>query len=423
MIQFVYSIPYNLPHPPGFELKSLKIKVMARVIDQRGDAVCANYYRAYFEGYEKKRAAILLEKRKVRKFKPYYRTYTIYPTKDIEVPVEAVMGEIYYPQDQENRSYRGAPGCYIGCQDIRKSMEWVIAARLAGAMHVRLKYFFAFQCDDTQIARLTFRESWREFETQAETDEAFAALRDGGRRVDLTKMINHELLMKGKPGEITGCECYTPTPEEREKAYYESVRVRGRTRNKEVTRSVARVMSRKKTRYRGSWHARATNAAGISGAGTSEQPSNHDDDHESDPDADEEPEPPINADETDSEIDELFRIPEEEESDSEIDELFRIPDDAELSEHERLDEIGAHAVNSESTVQMNCYDFDYPEVGFGTLPAHQEPLPNRDTVREGASMLQAALLTYISSDTESSGSSSSSSSKSGSLSGRKRHHD
>ena len=94
------------------------------------------------------------------------------------------------------------------------------------------------------ISRIATRESWREYETQEEIDEAIELLRMLDKRTDLSMLDYADLLTYGKTGSITGCECYILTAQEKADADAALV---GR-RHRET--SLAWAMTRKKTKFK-----------------------------------------------------------------------------------------------------------------------------------------------------------------------------
>ena len=182
-------------------------------------------------------------------FIPQYRApYTRYPLSKrplVEVPVEAILGEIY--EVREKSIPTGISGCYVACQDLRKTIEWVISAKTAKSIHVRVKIFFQFACPAGMIAQTTQRMSWRESEDQAHENEAVRVLEHLPKRSDVSKLKWYSLVVHGLKGEITGCQCIVPTDEERRESQIMLAEKRQRTD------SFAWHVSRKKTKTRPSW--------------------------------------------------------------------------------------------------------------------------------------------------------------------------
>lgn len=250
-ITLCYAIPHGAgiaKQPDGFAVKNSMI-TMLEADDKftTGDAVCARYYKKTFEDYYPKRANAFQQSSKKRGWTLQYREpYTIYPLTVppyTQVPVEAILGEVYMLRP--NRKSSDFWGCFVACQDIRKTLEWVLMAKLLRAMHVRVKIIFAFPCPAGMISRTTERHSWMEPETQEEFDDAVKLLNSLEAKIPKLDTMEHaELLLKGRPHEIVGCECFWPTSIEREAAY-ENLK-----RKRELQNGIlARDYSRKRTKY------------------------------------------------------------------------------------------------------------------------------------------------------------------------------
>ena len=252
----VQAIPNTVKHPDGFFFKNNKInfdttyhiyKAGSRRIT--GDEVCARYYKPYFDAYKWTRANLFAMDPTTKGFIPQYRApYTRYPLSKrplVEVPVEAILGEIY--EVREKSIPTGISGCYVACQDLRKTIEWVISAKTAKSIHVRVKIFFQFACPAGMIAQTTQRMSWRESEDQAHENEAVRVLEHLPKRSDVSKLKWYSLVVHGLKGEITGCQCIVPTDEERRESQIMLAEKRQRTD------SFAWHVSRKKTKTRPSW--------------------------------------------------------------------------------------------------------------------------------------------------------------------------
>ena len=241
------ALPYLKKHPPGFTYKSIKITTTPEYTGPlNGDAVCAAYYEEYLEEYKIRREEAYSQRKPGIQTYELHIPYTKYPNEVAKVPVEAILGEVYLPQ--KDGRLTNIPGCYVACQDIRTTLEWILTAKLTNTMHVRVKIFFAFPCLEGQVARTTTRQSWREQETEEEVTRAIRYLKTFHKRTDISKLVNYELLLKGRTGEITGCECFYPTPEERKIAdelIAELKRMNGGKR-----KSVARQMVSKKFKDR-----------------------------------------------------------------------------------------------------------------------------------------------------------------------------
>ena len=358
------AIPNMLNHPTEFTQANGIIRWtpdsanLPPIEEFGGDKVCARYYRNYFIEFFKSRAYVYQRPGKVHV--PEYRTpWTKYPTTKepiIEVPVEAIMGELYEPYDGKFPSGRFA--CYIACQDIRKTLEWVLGARLgiSIAIHVRVKFYFSYACPPPMIARRTKKQSWREQETQEEFEDALRVLKSFGKRADFSNMVQYELIRDGQTGGITGCECYLPTDEEREAAFKELLFLRKSKRPKE-TQSVARaIASKRRTTTRQAWQKvrRKANGEGTSVAAERQNE-------------------------------------EQEEFDDGFLENILLENEitAGLSDH-RVEQFELEQLDSSDFSQITCYDFDFPEFEVGMPNVGQD----RAAVSDDTAFLQASLLEF-----------------------------
>ena len=334
------------PHPPGFVTRNKKATLITdslTVDELQGDKVCARYFARYFEQYELRRQEAFDTAHRLKKPIPEYSLpWTKYPIGDppeIQVPVEAVLGEIYYPMEEGSGRPSETPGCYVGCQDIRKAIEWVLAAKITKAIQVRLSVYFAFPCKPGMLARLTHRQSWRESDTEEESEHAIQFLNKLGPKFAMTALVPklYDLMVKGEPSQIVGCECYEATAIERLEAH---VKLRSKRVRPAEKKSSAKEALRKRTKTREAWQKSRPSTKAVTDTGAS--------------------------------------------SSTESDDF---PDVLESL----LDEEPVEAV--ESDMQLNhgaatCYDFDYPAIDIGQ--AVQEPIVDAVTTP----MLQAELFSY-----------------------------
>ena len=345
----ISAIPYTLAHPEDFEYFNNKINlVMANPSDEDliGDNVCARYYKEYFEQYEPERANAIYRAPQGR-IKEFYLPYKVYPDLEhnppIQVPVEAILGEIYYVRMKKETRDKGSmrSGCHIACQDLRKTMEIVIAAKLSRARHVRVKIVFSFPCAPGMRPRTTRRQSWREPETDEEFDAAHTLLKTLDKKTHWDKLLDYELVVKGRKGEITGCECYRPPEDEMDNFLSNISRKR---------KSKAYVMARKKLTKPGEEQTgrpdQQPQATGTSSSGSSVG------------------------------FDDLFTWEELQDTGMDL-ELFEELDVQDLDTN---------------TDQITCHDYTYPDIQMGMAQA--QPGPNQATVNHATTLLQASLFDY-----------------------------
>ena len=228
----ISAIPLHITvYPPEFSYVANKIVLTLPSEEHlNGDKVCAAAYRTWYQEEkvmrERKAQLLLLYPDDKRyKFSKIFATpYTKYPNEAmplIDVPVEAILGEPFGPMPLAE--WRGDFwGCWLTCQDIRKTLEWILDAKLnSDRKFVRAKYPFGYLCPEGMISRPKTRMSWRESETEDEVAAALSVLHALHPRLQLGHLNNLQLITEGQTGMITGCECFVPT--KWEKAYAEKM--------------------------------------------------------------------------------------------------------------------------------------------------------------------------------------------------------
>ena len=217
----ITAVPYANKHPDGYAIKGARI-VMTRPNPTilTGTQMCQDYYSEFF----KRNRVLRTTFQRQNELDPYYvRDFTHYPRNSppdglyIGVPVEAVMGEVFA---SVNWGYKqGLWGCYVACQDLRKTLEWLLSARMLRARHIRLKTTFSLLCPEGMISRTITRLSHREYETAEEIAEAMDHWKIMEKKTKLDNQMNYHLLVNGDTdAEITDCECFVPTGRERKEA-------------------------------------------------------------------------------------------------------------------------------------------------------------------------------------------------------------
>ena len=228
----VLSIPwYIAPLPAPFDRRGALIVMLGTPTPaySDGDSVCARFNEIWWAEYEplrEKKKQIAADDSHFKKdFTHYPDGHPDNPTPD--VPVESFMGESFLPTSigwHENLW-----GCYVACQDIRKTLEWVLAMLLEDVkgrrvgIQARAKYTYAFECPRGMMSKTYTKISQREHDTQDEINEAidlfYATIKDNP-----TAKRMKPLNIYGQLGpELTGCHCVEATEEE---MYAEKVRRR-----------------------------------------------------------------------------------------------------------------------------------------------------------------------------------------------------
>lgn len=235
IIQLIYAtipvtaIPlYVSPYSAKFGVVAMKMGLIKPSQDfLNGDKVCAENYKDWWNVAKKQREARYqaLSKKPTDLRSIYTKIlatpYTKYPRELlplVKVPVEAIIGEPFGPlptaEWRENFW-----GCWITCQDIRKTLEWILDAKMNPARkYLRAKFPIGFLCPAGMISRPTYRRSWREAETDEEIRAAFDILHSLGKKSSLKELNRQMLVTTGQIGVVTGCECFTPTKDELEVA-------------------------------------------------------------------------------------------------------------------------------------------------------------------------------------------------------------
>lgn len=357
------AIPYLNRHPPGFRLYNDKIVMTTRMDDVlNGSALCTKYYAPWFESTIGPR-----EERVDSNDEFLSQPYTKYPRTaedgtQLDAPVEAVYAEVFGAVEYGFKE--GLWGCYLACQDLRKTIEWILSARIARLKHVRLKVTFSLLCPLGMISRTIRRPSYREHDTEKELQDALDYLRTLDKRLSLDEFVHWKMLFYGESAlEVTSCECSVPTLEERLEAVdlYRSRHKKAAKEKQEGTHSSLtgrRVAAkRKRVRRRSDMQTCQTEVEEDDADATRAKIHRPDCENPSLPTGECSTEPLHNTDR------------------SETGDLVR--------EHEDLPE-------RTNTNTMTCYDYDYPELDTGPSEQHQEQATTGQ-IHEAANVLRAAL--------------------------------
>ena len=364
------------PYPPGFVDHNDKMVIPEPTEEfLNGDQLCAGHFRGWwdnvkvetekqFQRYMRLNKRPVSQKRQYKKFDlgVFANPYTQYPSPDkpdIDVPVEAILGETFGPMP-DAKWRRDYFGCWITCQDIRKTLEWVLNAKQQNTKSMRARYIFGMLCPKGMVSRQTFRVSWREYETEQEIADAFAILATLGDKFQLEKYNEFELIAKGHTGVITGCECYVPTADELADALFlaDVVRYNGHSIYAERGTLIRRLKGPNEETVR------TRNESSRKRARTSEQPN----------------------DKASSSSDPTTGPSEVQDGETTI-----VPEDSILPEEEVFEEIRMEDLDLE-VGEVECHDYNYPTLNAVTANAvltdtTNEPPPEVNTI-------QATLLNF-----------------------------
>ena len=207
-------------YPPGFAFLDDK-HVLKEPNDYAltSDSVCWLFHHSWWEQYQSRREAAMKEADPQAALSIQFTRYPSIAQEFMTVPVESILGEPFGPRSVTWR--KGKWGCYFGCQDLRKTIEWVLAleVELSGIrkVHVRARWTFALLCPPGMISREVSKRSMREFETGEELEAAFTLHKKLTWRAEKATEWDN-LTLYGLTGIIKGCECFVPTKEERDEA-------------------------------------------------------------------------------------------------------------------------------------------------------------------------------------------------------------
>ena len=297
-----------------------------------GDQFCQGHFSAWWALYQQER-----EGRKGRAVVKVElnEEFTHYPNNehpDLTAPVEAFAGTPFPPFNFGWRA--GLWGCFTGCQDIRITIEWIMAMEVEEKQHVRARLNLAFLCEAGLVAIQDWpAPSIREKESPEAIQSALETLQT--ERLRRTK--RDKTSVKGEEGPLTKCSCVKPTASELVMA--------NQIRSKQGNTSSglhARVPGKRKRDD--DWT--LTENPGSTQTGVPELPKR-------------------------------IRV------------RFKIDKSAKTDQGDEVDDTQEHPLPN----PMTCYDFDYPDIPLVMFPAIDQPQPavaptDEETVGE---MLRAAL--------------------------------
>ena len=197
--------------PPGFiKRKAYSEYVLAEPAGPGfdSDMFCQLLYTPWWIWYQHERLQRFLKPRKNLLDPEMSKDFTRYldpttPNSHPYAPVEAFDGEVFLPTSLGWR--KGFFGCDTSCQDLTKTIEWIMALEIEKNRQVRARAGSSFMCRPGLIAVTETAASRREPETQAEIDVAFRTL---ARRIP-TK--TDAVSLHGRTGTVTKCKCVEPT--------------------------------------------------------------------------------------------------------------------------------------------------------------------------------------------------------------------
>ena len=168
------------------------------------DQFCSYLFQIWWLTYLLRRSGQL----KKRRYVPAEMLAVPFTNYGTTVPVEGFAGESLLPGRFDGwRS--GLYGCYTGCQDLRKTYEWILAIQLEDKQQVRAKGKLGFKCEEGLISLPEVKPSRREPETPEEVKSAMDTLATAIVYKYPTK--TDKTSMEGETGEVTKCVCVRPT--------------------------------------------------------------------------------------------------------------------------------------------------------------------------------------------------------------------
>ena len=216
-IHTIYAIPRLLKLPVMFDEIDSKLVYQGSAPLLNSDEICREYYEAWWPIYQRLREEAQTEYPEdpllTAEFTRYSQAHIdlsqlthlnlIYA----DVPVESFRGERFRPLDRIDYKHKKW-GCYTACQDVRKTVEWILTARLTKTIQLRARVTFAFLCLDDEMAELYTDFTRRERETLEEQQAAIQAFKESYLPGwEYIQKLN-QLEMYGDRGpEIRKCRC------------------------------------------------------------------------------------------------------------------------------------------------------------------------------------------------------------------------
>ena len=137
---------------------------------------------------------------------PLRNHFTDYPDR---APVESFGGEALKISRNKDTWRKNLWACMTACQDLRITLEWIIAILLENKVHVRARTRGAFLCAEGLVSTTYSEPSVREPESPSATQAALASLST------LAPSLTDPIRIHGRIGELTKCRCIRPSPSER----------------------------------------------------------------------------------------------------------------------------------------------------------------------------------------------------------------
>ena len=169
------------------------------------DKFCRKYYSRSWAGYPRLR-------RSAQEGNPeltatqldvlFVRPYTYYAPDD--VPVESINSAPWSPHGWSTREK--VYGCFLDCQDIRITIEWILAIKLDIKDQVRVKSRFSMPCADGLVSEPWWKPSRREHDPG--DVEALELLKDP--KFHMSEQALDTDLLGDTSAEVLGCRCVKP---------------------------------------------------------------------------------------------------------------------------------------------------------------------------------------------------------------------
>lgn len=401
----VQAIPAQLIPP---SLAGLLVRKAAVTVVVKGatdsDAVCQWVTKPWWTEYKETREIARVTSKPGSVF---LREPTQYPNEaktTPEVPVESFMGEVFVPSD--SGWHTGRWGCYFGCQDIQKTLEWVMAAVLEydakvvkSIKHVRARWTYGFECPTGMISKIVIRPTRREYDTSAEITQAITLLKDFTADKPKPPMDNLHLYGSIGPG-VAACTCEIASEIEELRAWEEHRKAKQKRKREgaESLESARQVRTRHYVKARARKGSRGKNPEGSTSGSAGLGPSSG---NEGDPDYlwPEIPDPAIPEPVISEPVSEPV-IPDPDIPEPAIpaggDPDYLWPEIGEPEpENNPYDPIYGDILTEDLPMPstITCHDYDYPRMGIPTLPGVPDiPIPRSPNHEEDYAMFLQAFI-------------------------------
>ena len=171
------------------------------------DIYCKWYHQNWWSYYRKLRANAQ-RNMPIAGITPF--GYTDYGDSLDNIPVEAIHGKALPPAPVGYSSRTGLSACSGGCQDIRLTLEWVIAAHIDASLQERAKRRFVFPCPVGTKSEEYEKQSMREVSTPEQAALATMLL----QQIEFRTYAKDFERNGDTSSIVTGCRCVPLTPED-----------------------------------------------------------------------------------------------------------------------------------------------------------------------------------------------------------------